>query len=438
MGMVTIKEKFDYHKWVDFYCIKIPNGPKLNFISLRQSRIISYKITLSIALGGAHLAYKDNRNNNYSFSKGMAHFIEHLIAHQLRISFQQLKNIVSSNAITTHDRIIITIIVFVDSAQVFNIIYKILEKLLQIPEFNFQKETCLHEKAIINLEIDTRQSEWDYIMFVKSFESLFPNDPMGFDLLGTKKSLEKIQDVHINQALNIIKSNLLAISIVGKDIPDKFIDKVITIIRQKNYTDHENPSFQLLPPETIPKTKTPFMKAELNNFATELVRVIVGIRFLPLHLISFDKEQLIRLNLMSCILANYIRPFSFIHLQQASVFLISGIEKDYFFLDHYASIFVERNYKSSLIQKLEGFKRNMEHETVEAFSKILDRRSVDLLALSQSTDYYEHSVLDLLTHFNLITSKDVDKLINELLQTTNITLVYGINPQISAQLSFLE
>ncbi len=171
-----------------------------------------------------------NKKEFKKYPLGIAHFLEHKLFESADNSnvFEQFQNDTAYvNATTGHN----STNYFFDCNKKFNKNLKRLLDMVQSPYFTY--ENVEKEKPIIGQEIDMYQNNPDQTIYDKLYYNAFVNDPIKYDIAGTKKDIKLITKEDLYECYNTFyhPSNMF-LTIVG----DVDINNVMDFIKENQKT----------------------------------------------------------------------------------------------------------------------------------------------------------------------------------------------------------
>ena len=190
------------------------------------------------------------------FPLGIAHFLEHKLfeSSDNESVFEAFINDTAyCNAATSYDR---TFYYFSCNDKFNNNLNRLID-MVQTPYFTDQNVE--KEKGIIGQEIDMYQNDPSQTVYDKLYYNSFVNDPVRFDIAGSKKDIKKITKEDLYECYNTFyhPSNMF-LTIVG-DVDEKEIIKVI----KENQSKKKFPKKEELKVKKITEPKEVFKKEEI-------------------------------------------------------------------------------------------------------------------------------------------------------------------------------
>lgn len=190
------------------------------------------------------------------FPLGIAHFLEHKLfeSSDNESVFEAFINDTAyCNAATSYDR---TFYYFSCNDKFNNNLNRLID-MVQSPYFtdsNVEKE-----KGIIGQEIDMYQNDPNQTVYDKLYYNSFVNDPVRFDIAGSKKDIKKITKEDLYECYNTFyhPSNMF-LTVVG-DVDEKEVIKVI----KENQSKKTFPKKEELKVKKIKEPKEVFKKEEV-------------------------------------------------------------------------------------------------------------------------------------------------------------------------------
>ena len=157
---------------------------------------------------------------------GIAHFLEHkLFESENNIDYFKLfqENGAYLNAATSYDK---TYYFFSCSDNFYDNLTNLIN-MVQTPYFT--DENVEKEKGIIGQEIDMYSNDPNQVLYDKLYYNAFVNDPMKYDIAGTKKDIKEITKEDLYECYNTFyhPSNMF-LTIVG----DVDVKKTIKLIKE--------------------------------------------------------------------------------------------------------------------------------------------------------------------------------------------------------------
>ena len=206
-----------------FVC-KTPNfNKKLAFFQTRYG-----------SLDNEFIPIKGNKMKKYPL--GIAHFLEHKVFESKEnIDYFKLfqENGAYLNAATSYDK---TYYFFSCSDNFYDNLINLID-MVQTPYFT--DENVEKEKGIIGQEIDMYSNDPNQVLYDKLYYNAFVNDPMKYDIAGTKKDIKQITKEDLYECYNTFyhPSNMF-LTIVG----DVDVEKTIELIKQnQNNKKYDKP-----------------------------------------------------------------------------------------------------------------------------------------------------------------------------------------------------
>jgi hypothetical protein len=438
-----MKNFFDYSDEIHYESIDVPNGPRLHFISCENASPDSVSISVTVGFGGTNLTCMDELGSTYKFPEGMAHFMEHLLFWQ---NLNQLKTLQKTyafmpNAVVTYDfttwylRNALVEGLETKESQKIKEVCDIVQRLISVLILNDESKAEVLSKIDrtvhdIEAEITHRHSNFNYKMRLKLLEILYYNNSIRYDMLGNEESLRKVQDCDVKQALNLISTNILSVTVVGKRLSDKLVAKVeqtvLALLSQRPYLIKLRPITNGTEPIKVKKESSGL---PLFGTDSDFAMLLVGIKLLPLQLAFPSPDKLKRMYLLSYLTMNVnhksLRINSIIS-QNARVQLVKTIIHDSLFFWSKTDCMREvEKCKAHLLQKLEAWREDT-HDAIELTFAEMSEDPNDLMKLCHAADLFGYRLTDLLDTFELIESQDVVSLIEEINEAReNISYVYS-------------
>ncbi len=195
-----------------------------------------------------------NKKDFKKFPLGIAHFLEHKLfeskdKNNIFEDFQ--KDTAYVNAATSYD----ATYYFFDCNENFNSNLKRLIDMVQSPYFT--DENVEKEKGIIGQEIDMYQNDPDQTIYDKLYYNAFVNDPIKYDIAGTKKDIKCITKEDLYECYNTFYHPCnMFLTIVG-NVDEKEVLKII----EENQKKKKFPkplkivNKEIIEPEEVAKTK---------------------------------------------------------------------------------------------------------------------------------------------------------------------------------------
>src|SRR6056297_1277127 len=170
----------------------------LNVILIPRHKYNKKQAILSVDVGSVDLKIKDENNTVYNYPKGIAHFMEHMLFENREGSiidkFSQIGS--SVNAYTG----------FNNTNYYFNTTNDFFKSLKYLFDFvmnpHFDKKKIKHEKSVINQEINMYQDSPNWQSFFQLLQSLYYEYPIKYNIAGSPKSIEKINQKLLQNFFN--------------------------------------------------------------------------------------------------------------------------------------------------------------------------------------------------------------------------------------------
>jgi hypothetical protein len=450
------------------HCIELPGEPRLHFVVSPHTPPDYIEVCVTVGFGGTHLACIDDIGLTHEFPMGTAHFMEHFLFWQ---NLDRMKNLArkyaaAPNSVVTYDRTrwylgtaLLDQGLGRDEAA-RDIVQSLLSVLVGHAETNTQGATggksrsragtrrlIEHTVTDIANEIGYRHTG-DYRMQLALLHAMYHNHPIRYDMLGSEESLGKIGMQHIELALDLIRTNILSITLVVHDLTEKFVD----LVKQTVYEQLGQLHIRSLRPITNITEPHHTFRSHVaikrpNYDLVDLTEVRLGIKLLPLRQAFPDPEECRRMYLVSYIAANAasrgrnrIRDImsrdiganrernhitGIMSLDARAYFTGGVIHNNWFFWDPGEMAQVVREYKADFLQKLESYRIGFTNVVELAYGRIMDYAG-PLMKFCLGADLFGYQLEELLDTFSEIRASHVEILIEEVRAAQkNISLVYA-------------
>lgn len=469
-----MKLPFDYSPYVSYKSLDLQGGPRLHFISCQNEFPDLVSVSVTVNFGGIHLACADVSDNVHDFPQGMAHFMEHFL---FWLNFSEivkpleLKYAASLNAVVTADRTIwylkralvddrlledatkwgtvqlpdevkkneaicdilkglISVAIGIDESRKDHFIELIDKSVTDIRNEISERHTGFMTPNIKSLNLTLKENSkrrYDYALQVILRSVLYQNNPIRYDWLGSKETLQKITLTHVEKALELIRNNILSIVVVGHTFSEKTVTEAKQTVEEilRTYTIQSN--IRPISPGEEPLVVTnPLRGVHRDSSINTPSLAMLGIKLLPLQQLFPSPEIFKHSYLLNYLAMNYIRqPIRGLVSQHSRFYFIgTNIEDPFFFLDIDSCYRVIKDLKLQLVQRLLNFQRNFDTWIADAYVAILSN-PIALMKLCHAADLFGFKLSDLLNSFNVIQPSDLDPLILELKEAkNNVALVY--------------
>jgi hypothetical protein len=191
-----------------------------------------------IGFGGAHLSVTDGAGARHTFPEGTAHFLEHLVfwsnLHSRLIPIDK-KFHSSPNAVVTHNQTVwyVTGVILPVTDRLENAV-ALVKGLLDVvraspPAAEVDDAFLKRVRSDIHAEISDRSGDLERLEAIQLLGSLYPDSPIGHDMLGTEESLEKITSEDVHLALAVLRANVVSIDLIGTHLPADLMQRVTEI-----------------------------------------------------------------------------------------------------------------------------------------------------------------------------------------------------------------
>lgn len=418
------------------------NGKRLHLISHEHDfspAIVS--VSIAVNFGSTHLSFIDNFGAVKNFPVGMAHFMEHFLFWLhfddvlLPLTYKYYRD---PNAVVTYDRTIwFQKKAWVaesdndkrpDAESVCNIVRSLLTVLTaECPE---AKAASLMEKAKndVKNEIGERNSDLKYRMQTKLLSTLYREDPVRYDILGTPETLAGIDLGHVDSAMKLIRANIQSVTVLGSRLSDSFITKVKENVLALLDEHSQTGTIQPIPPE-IESMDVRAVSDRMWHHYGDSSYVLLGIKLLPLQKAFPEREEFKRMYLMSHLAMNHMQRLvrGVISPHARAYFMHGFIEDSFFFWDKRDVLNYMAQLKETIAQRLRSYQMRFDVQLNWAMDELL-RNPYRLLKLCHAADLYECRLTELVDGFETLSPMDVDQLVSELYATDkNVSMVYTTN-----------
>ncbi len=231
-----------YNKFEDieeeYYKKELKSGLKV--VLIPREKFNKKHAILSVDVGSVDLKLKDENERIHQYPKGIAHFMEHMLFENREGSIiEKFSQVGSSvNAYTG----------FNNTNYYFNTTNDFFKSLQYLFDFvmypHFDKKKIKQEKSVINQEINMYQDSPNWQSFFQLLQSLYYEYPIKYNIAGSSKSIEKINqkllEDFFNNYYNLRNMRLVVIGNVEyeklfewlenkfshQDNPDNFFEKI--------------------------------------------------------------------------------------------------------------------------------------------------------------------------------------------------------------------
>ena len=180
----------------EYYEQELKSGLKV--VLIPREKFNKKHAILSVDVGSVDLKLKDENDRIHQYPKGIAHFMEHMLFENREGSiidkFSQIGS--SVNAYTG----------FNNTNYYFNTTNDFFKSLKYLFDFvmnpHFDKKKIKHEKSVINQEINMYQDSPNWQSFFQLLQSLYYEYPIKYNIAGSPKSIEKINQKLLQDFFN--------------------------------------------------------------------------------------------------------------------------------------------------------------------------------------------------------------------------------------------
>jgi hypothetical protein len=433
----------DASRYFRYEYTDLPRGVRLHIISFNDTPSPLISVSVATGFGSTHLSCLDEEGKIKNFPVGMAHFMEHLLFWLhfddvlIPMSYKYLRD---PNAAVTFDRSIwgissagmmgsAALSTIEDEPRLADATGDIVRSFLSIfrADRSQSKIESLIAKTVsdVDHEIGHRHN-LDYVLKLKLLSLLYRDDPVRFDILGTRETLSEISIEHINLALKVIRTNIQSVTVMGRGLSERFISDVQQSISQ---AIDEQPAEIVVRP--IPP---PVESLEVNEVSGGVVWgsnidwsiSLLGIKLPPLQQVTSSTEEIKRMLLINHLAMNHFRlGIGGILSPRAQAYFIGGnIEDPWFYWERFTLLRVMDGFKRELIQRFDTYREHFEAYLSGTFKRMMDNPR-KVVKLCNAGDLYGYNLNEITDTFNSIGVEDFDKLIAELRNAgNNMSLAY--------------
>lgn len=205
-----------------YYEETLKNG--LHVVIWHKENYVKSFALMATPLGAFDISQIDSKGNVYSYHSGLAHFLEHKMFekmnHDVMEDFSSMG--ANVNASTTYDS---TSYYFQTSSDLYEPLNLLLDftQSLDITEQSVEKE-----KGIIIQELKMYEQMSDFCLIRETFEALYENHPLRFDIGGNTESVNHttLEELEKCFKYNYHPSSMVCVIVSGEDP-----EKIMNIIR---------------------------------------------------------------------------------------------------------------------------------------------------------------------------------------------------------------
>ncbi|MDQ3804223.1 MAG: hypothetical protein M3416_10380 [Acidobacteriota bacterium] len=435
---------FETSRYFDYECSDLPRGVRLHIISQNTEPSPLLYVSVATGFGSTHLSCLDESGGVKHFPVGMAHFMEHLLFWLhfddvlIPMSYKYLRD---PNAVVTYDRSVWgisgagmlegkTYSPVKDQRRLAGAAGDIVRSFLSILRTGRPRSeiNSLIAKTVndVGLEIGHRHDNSDYVLKLELLSSLYREDPIRFDILGTRESLREITGEHINLALKVIRTNIRSVTVMGHGLSDGFVSEVRQLVSQAVSEQPAEKAVRPIPP--------PVESSEVNRLSAgvrcgwdyDWALGVLGVKLPPPQRAAASAEEAGRSVLINYLAMNHLSlGAGGILSPRARAYFVSGVIEDrWFYWEQFTLRQVMDGFRRELVGRLNTYRESFEPYLAGTLKGLM-REPRNLMRLCNTADLFGFKLNELTGASGSVSEADLDKLIAELRDAEgNVSLAY--------------
>ena len=430
----------EYLSGVEYRCVDAADDLRLHFIASDEFFPDQVSVTVTVDFGSSHLWCAGDDGGTTALPIGLAHFMEHYLFwlhfHERLVPLERTY-LSTPNAVVTYDRslwglrnaVVAEEVSFnpaFDEGRTVAGVCDIVRRFLSVLTEEYPVSESLVERTVndIKNEIGERHSNLDYRLNLKLRETLYEINPVRHDILGIRESLKDIQASHVALAMRLIRANIRSVVILAHRLTDSLISAVEQTVADLLRGSPKTPLPLVSATEPVKVSRA--ANGMKGRYAFDWAFVLLGVKLLPLRQAFPAPDEFRRAYVLSHIMMHHAKErCGGLLSPDARAYFVGGrVEDSLFFWETGQMIKVIKDLKNNLLNKIKVFRDHLDLNVGYALSSTVDHPH-RLMKMCHAADVYGLKLTDFMDTIPLLAAKDVDRLLDELIDTRgNLSLVY--------------